>query len=175
MARRIMRALKILEISGCDRPAQEPAKVAIIKRDAPVADGVAKGGVATDLGRLGDKLERHYQDYRRSWPERSETDARGAAWRRLSIADRNLLLESELGTFKAENVDLGALAQICLEGRAVALQKSQPELTREKAFSTACETEPWLFKLTRDARRKRLAAGNSEQRTVALGKRNDAY
>ena len=72
--RRIIRKLKILEVSGCDRPAQEPAKVVIMKRDDPSATPM------TD--RLADLVD----DYRRMFPDGRDEDYCSRAWDGLSSA-----------------------------------------------------------------------------------------
>lgn len=64
-------------------------------------------------------------------------------------------------------VDIATLAQIALEGRAAALQKSQPHLTREAAFSMAVEQHADIFNIQREANRARLAGGELEKREAA--------
>jgi hypothetical protein len=60
--------------------------------------------------------------------------------------------EPEMG-----KVDIGALALLGLEGAATALRKSAPSLTREQAFSRACDEHPEILKIEREASRVELA------------------
>ena len=88
MRRRIIRKLKILEMSGCDRPAQEPAKVVIMKRNE---------GSATPMS---DKLAASVDDWRRSFPNFSPAEHYAWAWRGLNPAQRAQIREEESGAYQ---------------------------------------------------------------------------
>ena len=86
--RRIIRKLKITEVSGCDRPAQEPAKVVIMKRDE---------GSATPMSdRLADRID----DYKRIYPHLADEDHYSMAWRDLSLSDRAKVRDEEFGAYQ---------------------------------------------------------------------------
>jgi hypothetical protein len=106
--RRIMRALKILEVSGVDRPAQQHARAATMKRDEPDVEGKAGFG-GDDIEGIRARLRLAYEDHRRSCPNLGDAHNLGAAWRSLSRNDRSILLESDDGgedpTFPHENLE----------------------------------------------------------------------
>ena len=86
--KRIIRKLKILEVSGCDKPAQEPARVAIMKRDDPSATPM------TD--RLADRID----DYKRIFPHLADEDHYSMAWRDLSLGDRAKVRDEASGAYQ---------------------------------------------------------------------------
>ena len=141
--RRIMRRFALKEISGVDRPAQQGARVVIMKRDDPSATPMSD--------RLADRID----DFKRIYPRLSDEDHYAMAWSGLSLSDRAKVRDEESGAHQEriaeeersrarsmrnedlsmKNIDTGALAMIALEGAAEALRKSNPSLTREQAFS----------------------------------------
>ena len=124
-------------------PAQELARVAIMKRDDPSATPMSD--------RLADRID----DFKRIYPRLSDEDHYAMAWSGLSLSDRAKVRDEESGAHQErtaeeersrarsmrnedlsmKNIDTGALAMIALEGTAEALRKSNPSLTREQAFS----------------------------------------
>jgi hypothetical protein len=159
--RRIMRAFKINEISGVDKPAQAHARAAIMKRDEPDVEG--KPGFEIDNGGARARLRMHVENQRRGRPGLSEAEAIAAGWRALSYKDRKAILaEEDTGddpTFDYGNVDLQKLAELALKIQAELIGKAQPRLTREQRFAAACEAHPEIFKAARDAKRAALAMG----------------
>jgi hypothetical protein len=97
MARRILRKIRIAEISGCDRPANEHARAVIMKR-APEAH-----------------IGENYM-----------------------------------------SVDFGKLADVVLEGAAVALRKREPHLSHEQAFAKVYTSKE--YRPAAEAERKAAAA-----------------
>ena len=189
--RRIIRKLKITEVSGCDKPAQEPARVAIMKRDDPSATPM------TD--RLADRID----DYKRMYPHLADEDHYSMAWSGLSLSDRAQVRAEERGEFQRQegeaerfrarsmrnedlsmkNIDTGALAMIALECKAEALRKSNPSLTREQAFSRVYQDPANRIAAVaeRQAARQRFAeqaassyTGDNMQARLAVAKRDNA-
>jgi hypothetical protein len=202
--RRIMRAFKISEISGCDQPAQVHARVAIIKRDAsgdevgkaerPMSDDELAAFDAHGEGPVHDKLRANYDNQLRSFPNLSPERAFGNAFRSLSFKERDELRAEESGEAQARaaedaarlravlqgvdvgKVDIGALVDIVLHGTTEELRKADPTLTRERAYVAARAAKPWLLKIQHDARRRQLAASTGDEvRTAALTKRDAAF
>ena len=183
MARRIMRAFKLKEISGVDRPAQEPATARIMKR-APEADGFNASG----SGPMHDELRARFDDYRRGWPHLSGEQHFAMAWNRLTPTQRNQiraeetpewhqqqkaevsrLRESARSTEKmSNNIDQGALAMFVMESAAEELRKREPQLTPEQAFAKIYTDPAYRVaaKAERAASRARLA-GVPVARTAA--------
>ena len=173
--KRIIRKLKILEVSGCDRPAQEPAKVVIMKRD--------EGSATPMTDRLADRID----DYKRIYPHLADEDHYSMAWRDLSLSDRAKVRDEASGAYQErvaeearyrarsmrnedlsmKNIDTGALAMIALEGAAEALRKSNPSLTREQAFSRVYQDPANRIAAAaeRQAARQRLAGGAASRDT----------
>jgi hypothetical protein len=113
MGRRVIRKLKILEVSGVDRPANAHARAAIIKRH----DGAHIGDSKLDYSKI----------------------------------------------------DLGALADVVLEGATTALLRAEPTLSREQAYAkiyTSPDYRP-AAEAERAASAKRLLAGVPVARTAA--------
>ena len=73
------------------------------------------------------------------------------------VASKNHKEHTEMSHY--ENVDLGKLAMLALEGAAEALRKSQPNLTREQAFAKVyCDPANRVaMKAEREASRRRIA------------------
>ena len=173
--KRVIRKLKILEVSGCDRPAQEPAKVVIMKRD--------EGSATPMTDRLADRID----DYKRIYPHLADEDHYSMAWRDLSLSDRAKVRDEASGAYQErvaeearyrarsmrnedlsmKNIDTGALAMIALEGAAEALRKSNPSLTREQAFSRVYQDPANRIAAAaeRQAARQRLAGGAASRDT----------
>jgi hypothetical protein len=186
--KRIMRRFVIKEISGCDKPAQIHARAVIMKRDASddvegkpgFGDGVAAGDARA-------RLRIAYENMKRSYPRLDDDTHLGWAWRSLSRSEQRAILEQDVDdssdpTFKQgttpisyDTVDIAALAQIALEGRATALQKSQPHLTREAAFSMAVEQHADVFNAGRAAKRADMAKGNAVPDEAVVAKRGAAF
>jgi hypothetical protein len=69
--------------------------------------------------------------------------------------------KAEKGIEKMDKVDVGELAQVVLKGAAVALQKREPNLTAEQAYSRVYQDPRYheAMKAERQASRARLVAG----------------
>ena len=98
--RRIIRKLKILEVSGCDKPAQEPARVAIMKRDDPSATPMSD--------RLADRID----DYKRIYPHLADEDHYAMAWSGLSLSDRAKVRDEESGAYQERLAEEARLREI---------------------------------------------------------------
>jgi hypothetical protein len=154
------------------------AKAVIMKRDDDEqVDGV-EAGIAIDNDPIRERLRRLYEDQRRSFPNLGDANALASAWRLLNRADRNALLaeedDGEDPTFDHEIVDVEKLADFALECRAVAIGKIQPGLTREQAMAAAVDEKPELFQIARDAKRAKLADGNTEPDNAVIAARHFA-
>ena len=69
------------------------------------------------------------------------------------------------------SVDLGALADVVLEGATAALLKADPEtLTKEQAFAKVFTSQQYRLaaEAEREAAHKRLVAGVSQARTAPV-------
>jgi hypothetical protein len=175
--RRIMRALKILEISSVDRPACEFARVAIIKRADDEVEGKSGFGTSNEGARARLRLLIEHQ--RRSRPAFSEAEAVAAGWGALGYADRNALLaEDDNGqdpTFDPENADVqsGQLDKRAARTAAIAkanyafhavnvlakqLCEEDPRMTIEKARVEARRLNPEWARKEREARLEAASA-----------------
>jgi crotonobetainyl-CoA:carnitine CoA-transferase CaiB-like acyl-CoA transferase len=91
MARNIIRAFKLNEISAVDRPAQFHATMAILKRD----DAASKSFNAHGKGPAHDHLWALYDNAKRGSPELTSTANFAAAWNQLSDAERDEIRDEE--------------------------------------------------------------------------------
>jgi hypothetical protein len=183
MANRIMRSFVISEISGVHLPAQQHAKVAIMKS--------AHDDSATPMS---DRLAALVDNHRRGYPNLSDEQHYALAWQSLSLKDRNQIRAEESGEWQklqaeearrrasamrnkdlAMKTDLHALAMTALEVASVAIRKNDPSLSAEQSFARAMAAHPDIAKIERESARSALAAttiGNAP-RTDAVTKRHD--
>src|SRR5689334_2330399 len=174
MAKRILRKFRIDEISGVNMPAHVGATVRIMK------------SAAASSAPMTDELNARVDNYRRGFPQLSAEEHYAAAWRSLSLSERNRVREEESGEFQemqAEaarlrasatkgmdmtNIDTGALAMVALEGAATALRKANPKLSRQQAFARVY-TDPKYAVLAKAEREESLGriAGIPVARTAA--------
>jgi hypothetical protein len=154
--KRIMRRFVMSEVSAVDKPAQTGAKAVILKRDGG-ADNMEQ------LPALIESVRSIYEDGELTPGERSamlrETFSQ---YRDFTGRDGLADIAATRGETEDEEpemgkVDIGALALLGLEGAATALRKSAPSLTREQAFSRACDEHPEILKIEREASRRRIA------------------
>lgn len=174
MPKRILRKFRINEISGVTMPAQEGATARIMK-SAPAS--------ATPMT---DRLAALTDNFKRGYPNLAPDEHYAAAWRSLSLSERDRVREEESGEFQRQqaeaarlrasamkginvtNIDTGALAMLALEGAATALRKTNPKLSRQQAFSRVY-TDPKYAVLAKAEREESLGriAGINVARTAA--------
>jgi hypothetical protein len=88
MVRRVLRKFRIDEISGVFKPAQEHAKVAIMK-SAPASKTP-----------MSDRLAALTDNYRRGRPHHTPEQHYASAWMDLSLREREQVREEERGEFQ---------------------------------------------------------------------------
>ena len=91
--KRIMRRFALKEISGVDRPAQQGARVVIMKRDDPSTTPMSD--------RLADRID----DYKRIYPHLADEDHYSMAWRDLSLSDRAKVRDEASGAYQERTAE----------------------------------------------------------------------
>jgi hypothetical protein len=142
MVKRIMRSLKILEVSGVTLPANVHARAVIMKRAdddvskavRPMSDEEEAAFDAHGSGPMHDKLRANYDDQLRGRPHFSPEQAFAAAWQSLRPAERAAIRDEESGAFAARQAEEAALRQAALAGRLD--KRAAAILKGDIAFST---------------------------------------
>jgi hypothetical protein len=174
MVRRILRKFKILEISGCDRPAVEPARVAIFKRynqgqtkmsDMEIAKHIEQTGELADT-----LLEIKTNEILARQPELSREQAYSKAYcdpasRELRVAEKRARDQRIMAT-APQSAGVDASLSIAkrdramdqLNAKAEELRNLHPSLSPEQAFAKVYKLYPDLAKAERSAGRQALYA-----------------
>lgn len=169
--RKIMRRFRITEISGCDLPAQEHAKVAIFKRyiGQTKMSNIEIEKHIEETGQLADTLlEIKTNEILARQPELSREQAYSKAYcdhanRDLRIAEKRAR-DQRIGATAPELASADAslliakrdLALDQLNAKAEELRNLHPSLSPEQAFARVYKLYPALAKAERSAGRQAL-------------------
>jgi hypothetical protein len=185
--RRIMRALKILEVSGCDRPANPACRAVIMKRAdddvskavRPLSDEEEAAFDAHGSGPAHDGLRARFDDQLRGRPHLTPEASFAAAWQSQRPVQRAAIRDEESGAFAARQAEEAALRRTALAGRldkrgaailkgdiafstiqalAELRREADPRLTIEKARAEVRVTHPELARRERKARHEAASA-----------------
>jgi hypothetical protein len=166
--KRILHKFKILEISGCDRPAVEPARVAIFKRhdnkgqtDMDIAKRIEADGEQADIA-----LHDVAAAIRKDNPHLSEAQAYARAFcapenlelRKAEQASRYQRIGATAPQPAAAAVAKRDNAMNALNAKAEELRSLHPELSFEQAFSRVYKSNRELAKAERSAARAAIGA-----------------
>jgi hypothetical protein len=171
MVRRTLRKFKILEISGCDRPAVEPARVAIFKRydkgqtDMDIAKRIEANGELAEIALHGaaeaiSKDNPHLseaQAFARAYSAPENLELRkaehAARYQRIgATAPQSAGADASLSIAKRDRA-MGAL-----NAKAEELRNMHPSLSKEQAFAKVYKLYPALAKAERAASREAIGA-----------------
>jgi hypothetical protein len=169
MTRRILRALKVTEISGVDRPAQAPARAVIFKRAQEFEEMNMNVSPNIDVGALAlIALEGAAAAIRKAQPgfTREQAFAKACA-ERLDIfkieraANRDRVVRTDPERREATRSAAIAKRENALDelqARADELRKADPNLSKEQAFAKVYLAEPDLAARERSAAREAMYA-----------------
>jgi hypothetical protein len=171
--KRIMKKIRIDEISGVALPASQHSRVAIIKSARPVDPDEEAAFDAHGSGPAHDALRDRYDDQLRSHPHRDPTENFAAAWAGMHPKARDAIRDEESGAYAARQAEEAALREAALSGRldkraaailkgeiafstiqalAEVRRKADPKLTIEKCRAAVRATHPELARREREAR-----------------------